>query len=138
MDKIACGPGYPPGIIDLDKSAGDNANIVVATATQNGGADQAGLDISISRYGPAGDATTTTTSVPPGKPDQSLYQAGVLAGQREPRSSGRSCPSGPEERSQASWKCQLHDHRQPRLGYDRGAAFQGADDPEHGDRADEP
>ena len=25
MDKIACGPGYPPGIIDLDQSAGDNA-----------------------------------------------------------------------------------------------------------------
>ncbi len=25
MDKIACGPGYPEGIIDLDVSAGDNA-----------------------------------------------------------------------------------------------------------------
>ncbi|HEY1749781.1 MAG TPA: class II fructose-bisphosphatase [Caulobacteraceae bacterium] len=25
MDKIACGPGYPEGIIDLDKSAADNA-----------------------------------------------------------------------------------------------------------------
>jgi len=25
MDKIACGPGYPPGIIDLDRSAADNA-----------------------------------------------------------------------------------------------------------------
>jgi fructose-1,6-bisphosphatase II / sedoheptulose-1,7-bisphosphatase len=25
MDKIACGPGFPPGIIDLDQSAGDNA-----------------------------------------------------------------------------------------------------------------
>jgi len=25
MDKIACGPGYPAGIIDLDQSAGDNA-----------------------------------------------------------------------------------------------------------------
>jgi fructose-1,6-bisphosphatase II / sedoheptulose-1,7-bisphosphatase len=25
MDKIACGPGYPAGVIDLDKSAGDNA-----------------------------------------------------------------------------------------------------------------
>jgi len=25
MDKIACGPGYPPGVIDLDKSAGENA-----------------------------------------------------------------------------------------------------------------
>lgn len=24
MDKIACGPGYPEGVIDLDKSAGDN------------------------------------------------------------------------------------------------------------------
>ena len=25
MDKIACGPGYPEGVIDLDKSAADNA-----------------------------------------------------------------------------------------------------------------
>jgi fructose-1,6-bisphosphatase II / sedoheptulose-1,7-bisphosphatase len=25
MDKIACGPGYPEGIVDLDKSAADNA-----------------------------------------------------------------------------------------------------------------
>jgi fructose-1,6-bisphosphatase II / sedoheptulose-1,7-bisphosphatase len=25
MDKIACGPGYPDGVIDLDKSAADNA-----------------------------------------------------------------------------------------------------------------
>ncbi len=25
MDKIACGPGYPQGVIDLDKSAADNA-----------------------------------------------------------------------------------------------------------------
>ncbi|HWA64041.1 MAG TPA: class II fructose-bisphosphatase [Caulobacteraceae bacterium] len=25
MDKIACGPGYPPGVLDLDRSAGDNA-----------------------------------------------------------------------------------------------------------------
>ena len=25
MDKIACGPGFPAGIIDLDQSAGDNA-----------------------------------------------------------------------------------------------------------------
>ena len=25
MDKIACGPGYPPGVIDLDRSAADNA-----------------------------------------------------------------------------------------------------------------
>jgi fructose-1,6-bisphosphatase II / sedoheptulose-1,7-bisphosphatase len=25
MDKIACGPGLPPGVIDLDKSAGENA-----------------------------------------------------------------------------------------------------------------
>jgi fructose-1,6-bisphosphatase II / sedoheptulose-1,7-bisphosphatase len=24
MDKIACGPGYPPGVIDLDKSPADN------------------------------------------------------------------------------------------------------------------
>jgi len=28
MDKIACGPGYPPGVIDLDASAGDNARAV--------------------------------------------------------------------------------------------------------------
>jgi len=26
MDKIACGPGYPEGVIDLDKSAADNAS----------------------------------------------------------------------------------------------------------------
>ena len=25
MDKIACGPGYPEGVLDLDRSAGDNA-----------------------------------------------------------------------------------------------------------------
>src|SRR5580692_13001889 len=25
MDKIACGPGYPDGVIDLDKSAAENA-----------------------------------------------------------------------------------------------------------------
>jgi fructose-1,6-bisphosphatase II / sedoheptulose-1,7-bisphosphatase len=31
MDKIACGPGYPPGVIDLDKSAGENAK-AIATA----------------------------------------------------------------------------------------------------------
>jgi fructose-1,6-bisphosphatase II / sedoheptulose-1,7-bisphosphatase len=24
MDKIACGPGFPPGVIDLDRSPGDN------------------------------------------------------------------------------------------------------------------
>jgi fructose-1,6-bisphosphatase II / sedoheptulose-1,7-bisphosphatase len=28
MDKIACGPGYPEGVIDLDKSAGDNARAI--------------------------------------------------------------------------------------------------------------
>jgi fructose-1,6-bisphosphatase II / sedoheptulose-1,7-bisphosphatase len=28
MDKIACGPGYPEGIIDLDKSAADNARAI--------------------------------------------------------------------------------------------------------------
>ncbi len=113
-------------------------DIVVATATQNGGADQAGLDISISRYGPAGDATTTTTSVPPGKPDQSLYQAGVLAGQRELEEQWKklSFSAGGTEFERA--RSVDPDHRQPRLGYDRGAAFQGADDPEHGDRADEP
>jgi len=30
MDKIACGPGYPAGVIDLDKSAGDNAKAMAA------------------------------------------------------------------------------------------------------------
>src|SRR5580692_12941876 len=30
MDKIACGPGYPAGVIDLDKSAGDNARAMAA------------------------------------------------------------------------------------------------------------
>src|SRR5277367_3885520 len=30
MDKIACGPGYPPGLIDLDKSAGENALAIAA------------------------------------------------------------------------------------------------------------
>ncbi|MEJ0065365.1 MAG: class II fructose-bisphosphatase [Caulobacteraceae bacterium] len=30
MDKIACGPGYPPGVIDLDKSAGENAKAIAA------------------------------------------------------------------------------------------------------------
>jgi fructose-1,6-bisphosphatase II / sedoheptulose-1,7-bisphosphatase len=28
MDKIACGPGYPEGVIDLDRSAGDNAKVL--------------------------------------------------------------------------------------------------------------
>jgi fructose-1,6-bisphosphatase II / sedoheptulose-1,7-bisphosphatase len=28
MDKIACGPGYPEGVIDLDKSAADNARAI--------------------------------------------------------------------------------------------------------------
>src|ERR1700722_3639948 len=37
MDKIACGPGFPPGIIDLDKSAGDNAKAL---------ADVKGVDVS--------------------------------------------------------------------------------------------
>jgi fructose-1,6-bisphosphatase II / sedoheptulose-1,7-bisphosphatase len=37
MDKIACGPGFPPGIIDLDKSAGDNAKAL---------ADAKGVDVS--------------------------------------------------------------------------------------------
>ena len=31
MDKIACGPGFPPGVIDLDRTAGDNAR-AIATA----------------------------------------------------------------------------------------------------------
>ncbi|MBP7648303.1 MAG: class II fructose-bisphosphatase [Phenylobacterium sp.] len=30
MDKIACGPGYPDGVIDLDKSPADNAKAVAA------------------------------------------------------------------------------------------------------------
>jgi fructose-1,6-bisphosphatase II / sedoheptulose-1,7-bisphosphatase len=30
MDKIACGPGLPPGVIDLDKSAGENALAIAA------------------------------------------------------------------------------------------------------------
>ena len=30
MDKIACGPGYPAGLLDLDKSAGDNAKALAA------------------------------------------------------------------------------------------------------------
>jgi fructose-1,6-bisphosphatase II / sedoheptulose-1,7-bisphosphatase len=28
MDKIACGPGFPPGIIDLDRSAADNVRAI--------------------------------------------------------------------------------------------------------------
>src|SRR4051794_2453070 len=28
MDKIACGPGYPAGLLDLDRSAADNAGAV--------------------------------------------------------------------------------------------------------------
>jgi fructose-1,6-bisphosphatase II / sedoheptulose-1,7-bisphosphatase len=28
MDKIACGPGYPAGVIDLDKSPGDNVRAI--------------------------------------------------------------------------------------------------------------
>ncbi|HLY77872.1 MAG TPA: class II fructose-bisphosphatase [Caulobacteraceae bacterium] len=28
MDKIACGPGFPAGVIDLDKSAGENAKAI--------------------------------------------------------------------------------------------------------------
>jgi fructose-1,6-bisphosphatase II / sedoheptulose-1,7-bisphosphatase len=30
MDKIACGPGYPAGLLDLDRSAGDNAKALAA------------------------------------------------------------------------------------------------------------
>ena len=30
MDKIACGPGYPPGAIDLDKSPADNVKALAA------------------------------------------------------------------------------------------------------------
>ena len=34
MDKIACGPGYPEGLLDLDRSAGENAQ---ARAAAKGG-----------------------------------------------------------------------------------------------------
>jgi fructose-1,6-bisphosphatase II / sedoheptulose-1,7-bisphosphatase len=37
MDKIACGPGYPEGVIDLDASAGDNARAL---------AEAKGVDVS--------------------------------------------------------------------------------------------
>ncbi|MCA6225236.1 MAG: class II fructose-bisphosphatase [Phenylobacterium sp.] len=30
MDKIACGPGYPPGVIDLDRSPADNVRALAA------------------------------------------------------------------------------------------------------------
>ena len=30
MDKIACGPGYPDGLLDLDKSAAENARAIAA------------------------------------------------------------------------------------------------------------
>src|SRR5665213_1730287 len=30
MDKIACGPGYPSGLLDLDRSAADNAAALAA------------------------------------------------------------------------------------------------------------
>ena len=30
MDKIACGPGFPEGVLDLDKSAADNARALAA------------------------------------------------------------------------------------------------------------
>ena len=30
MDKIACGPGYPEGVLDLDASAADNARAIAA------------------------------------------------------------------------------------------------------------
>jgi fructose-1,6-bisphosphatase II / sedoheptulose-1,7-bisphosphatase len=30
MDKIACGPGYPAGVIDLDRSPGDNVRALAA------------------------------------------------------------------------------------------------------------
>jgi fructose-1,6-bisphosphatase II / sedoheptulose-1,7-bisphosphatase len=30
MDKIACGPGYPPGVIDLDKSPAENVQALAA------------------------------------------------------------------------------------------------------------
>ncbi|MGI9169486.1 MAG: class II fructose-bisphosphatase [Caulobacteraceae bacterium] len=30
MDKIACGPGYPPNLLDLDLGAGDNARALAA------------------------------------------------------------------------------------------------------------
>jgi fructose-1,6-bisphosphatase II / sedoheptulose-1,7-bisphosphatase len=30
MDKIACGPGFPPGLIDLDREPGDNVRALAA------------------------------------------------------------------------------------------------------------
>ena len=30
MDKIACGPGFPPGVIDLDKTPGENVEALAA------------------------------------------------------------------------------------------------------------
>ncbi len=35
MDKIACGPGYPEGILDLDRSAGDNARTLAEAKGAN-------------------------------------------------------------------------------------------------------
>src|SRR5450755_1646495 len=35
MDKIACGPGYPAGLLDLDRSAADNAAALAAAKGVN-------------------------------------------------------------------------------------------------------
>jgi fructose-1,6-bisphosphatase II / sedoheptulose-1,7-bisphosphatase len=43
MDKIACGPGYPAGILDLDRSAADNARAVAAAK----GVDPADLSVCV-------------------------------------------------------------------------------------------
>ncbi|HVJ55781.1 MAG TPA: DUF2066 domain-containing protein [Aliidongia sp.] len=70
----------PDQISALARRYGDG-DVVVATASAMGG-DPAGLDINVSRYGPEGNATTATAQVS-GRSDSSLYQAGVLAAQRE-------------------------------------------------------
>jgi fructose-1,6-bisphosphatase II / sedoheptulose-1,7-bisphosphatase len=43
MDKIACGPGYPAGILDLDRSAADNARALAAAK----GVDPADLSVCV-------------------------------------------------------------------------------------------
>jgi len=43
MDKIACGPGYPKGVLDLDRSAADNARALAAAK----GVDVADLSVCV-------------------------------------------------------------------------------------------
>ena len=81
-DAAAFDPADPkPATLAALSQRYGGGDIVVAIATVT--PDQAGLDIGVSRYGPEGDATTTTTSVTGGKLEPSLYQLGVLAAQRE-------------------------------------------------------